>query len=182
MDVNKRRIVVASLAAVVTAAGLLVTVVLPAEYGWDPLGTGKAMGLSGLSEGQQRALDQQATPWQSDIIEFPLQPFEAVEYKYRLEEGASLLYSWQAEGDVLYEMHAEPDGAAPGYAETFAKTDAAADQGAYKAPYGGIHGWFWQNRGQQAVTIRLQAQGYFSYSVRMADGHVYRREFPELAD
>jgi hypothetical protein len=177
VDVSIKQIVFASLAAAAGAVALLVAVVLPAEYGWDPLGTGKAMGLLGLSEGQQRALDQQATGWQSDVIEFPLQPFESVEYKYRLEQGASLLYAWQAEGDVFYEMHAEPDGAAPGYAETFAKTDAAADQGSYTAPYGGIHGWFWQNRGQQPVTIRLQAQGYFSYSVRMADGHVYRLEF-----
>jgi hypothetical protein len=177
VDVSIKQIVVASLAAAAGAVVLLVAVVLPAEYGWDPLGTGKAMGLLGLSEGQQRALDQQATAWQSDVIEFPLQPFESVEYKYRLEQGASLLYAWQAEGDVFYEMHAEPDGAAPGYAETFAKTDAAADQGSYTAPYGGIHGWFWQNRGQQPVTIKLQADGYFSYSVRMADGHVYRRDF-----
>jgi hypothetical protein len=177
---NKRRIIVASLAAVLVAAALLLTIILPAEYGWDPLGSGRALGLLGLSDAEQQALNQQQEAWHSDAIEFELAPFESVEYKYRLEKGAALLYAWQAETAVFYEMHSEPDGAAPGYAETFSKTEAARDQGSYTAPYGGIHGWFWQNRSQVPVTVRLQAQGYFSYSVHMADGHVYRREFPTL--
>ena len=174
---SKRRIIVASLAAVLVASVLLLTTILPAEYGFDPLGTGRAMGLLGLSEGEQQALNQQQEHWHTDSIEFELLPFESVEYKYRLEKGAALLYAWQSGTAVLYEMHSEPDGAASGYAETFSKTEAASDQGSYTAPYGGIHGWFWQNRSQQPVTVRLQAQGYFSYSVEMSEGRTFRREF-----
>ena len=36
---------VATLAALLVAIALLVTIVLPAEYGWDPLGSGAALGL-----------------------------------------------------------------------------------------------------------------------------------------
>ena len=58
-------------------------------------------------------LHNESQPWRSDRIEFQLAPFEAVEYKYRLDAGASVLFQWQASGEVLYDMHAEPDGAAP---------------------------------------------------------------------
>ena len=41
----KQRIGVAAGAALLVAGLVLVTVVLPAEYGVDPLGTGKRLGL-----------------------------------------------------------------------------------------------------------------------------------------
>lgn len=43
-------------ATTVAAALLLVTVVLPAEYGIDPTGIGKRLGLDGLREGPTRTL------------------------------------------------------------------------------------------------------------------------------
>jgi hypothetical protein len=42
---SKRQLAVATGIAFITAAVILVTAVLPAEYGIDPLGTGAAMGL-----------------------------------------------------------------------------------------------------------------------------------------
>jgi hypothetical protein len=45
-----RAIVMATTLALVVAAVLLVTAVLPAEYGIDPLGTGRALGLTDLSK------------------------------------------------------------------------------------------------------------------------------------
>jgi hypothetical protein len=48
---------------------------------------------------------------------------ESVEYKYRLDKGEALLYTWKATGRVNYELHAEPDGAPRGYAESFEKKD-----------------------------------------------------------
>ena len=47
-----------------------------------------------------------------------------MEYKYRLDKGAVLLYSWKATGRVNYELHAEPDGAPKGYAESYEKRNA----------------------------------------------------------
>ena len=46
---SAKQVALASLAAALLAAVLLVVAVLPAEYGWDPLGTGAALGLLGLS-------------------------------------------------------------------------------------------------------------------------------------
>ncbi len=46
---SSQHLVVGSLAAIVVAIVLLVTVVLPAQYGIDPTGLGDAMGLTALS-------------------------------------------------------------------------------------------------------------------------------------
>src|SRR6185503_18083296 len=47
----KSRILIATALAAIVAAIILVVAVLPAEYGIDPLGTGKALGLTALSGG-----------------------------------------------------------------------------------------------------------------------------------
>lgn len=168
-----RKILAASAAALLIAALLLVTVVLPAEYGWDPLGTGEALGVTDLAEATDSPLTKQGDVWRSDKITFQLAPFEAVEYKYRLSNGATLLFNWQADGELLYDMHAEPDGVAPGYAQSFSKNRANESSGSYTAPFGGIHGWFWQNRGQEDVSLTLETRGFYSEAIEMKDG----REF-----
>lgn len=175
---DRRKILLACAAALLTAVGLLVTVVLPAEYGWDPLGTGASLGLLGMAGEDVAALQVQAGAPRQDRIEFQLSPFEAVEYKYRLEEGDAMLFQWRADGEVLFEMHAEPDGAAPGYADSFAKGRSAGSDGSYAAPFPGIHGWFWQNRGTEDVTVILETTGYFDIAIELRDG---REFFYELS-
>lgn len=177
MSGHARKVLLASTGALLFAALILVTTVLPAEYGWDPLGTGEAMGLLGMAGNGPSPLRQQEQAWQRDSIEFQLAPFEAVEYKYRLEQGDALLYRWEADGELLYEMHSEPDGAAPGYAESFAKFRAESDRGNYTAPFAGIHGWFWQNRGQRNITLQLETSGFYPWAVEMRDGHEFHYEF-----
>ncbi len=174
---ESRRIIVSSAVSFVAAAILLLTVVLPAEYGWDPLGTGEAMGLLGLAGDDVRPLRAQPQNWHSDEIRFQLLPFESVEYKYRLEEGAAMLYRWTADGELLFDMHSEPDGAATGYAETFNKANSQAEQGNYTAPFAGIHGWFWQNRGEEEVTVTLRTAGFYSSAIEFRDGHSFRYAF-----
>jgi hypothetical protein len=174
-----KRIVMASLAALFTAVLILVLLVLPAEYGLDPLGTGKALGLMELSDGERGALSVQPSAWRQDEINFELIPFESVEYKYRLSAGAGMVYSWQANGEVLAEMHSEPDGAAPGYAETFSKQTVDGDHGTYTAPFDGIHGWYWQNRGSEDVTVTLKASGFFDTAIIMSSDRRDEREIGE---
>ena len=59
-----------------------------------------------------------------------------MEYKYRLDKGEALLYSWKATGPVNVEFHAEPDGAPRGYAQTYEKSDATAQaSGTLTAPF-----------------------------------------------
>ncbi|MCX2981614.1 hypothetical protein EYC98_12145 [Halieaceae bacterium IMCC14734] len=176
-NVAPQKILVASLTSLVFAGLILVAVVLPAEYGWDPLGSGRWLGLMGFAQTDVNPLQSQSLEWLEDSISFELQPFASVEYKYRLEQGATLLYRWQATGEVVADMHSQPDGASEGYAESFARFRARSDQGGFTAPFTGIHGWFWQNRGATPVTIELQVNGFFDYALEMNAGHSFRYEF-----
>jgi hypothetical protein len=177
----RQRIAVAAGAALLAAGLILVMFVLPAEYGVDPLGTGERFGLVQLGViGQQVEALSAATAtgagtaivvapqpqaFQNETIEFTLGPREPMEYKYRLEKGEALLYSWSATGPVAYEFHAEPDGAPRGYAETYEKGSGTSQaSGTLTAPFTGIHGWYWENSQDRDITIRLTAAGFYSLS------------------
>lgn len=185
-----QRIGVAGGLALLVAGLTLVAVVLPAEYGVDPLGTGARLGLLPLGiVGQQvDALNHAAAardsaqrvviageehPFHEETVAFTIAPRDFVEYKYRLDKGQALLYSWTATSSVNYELHAEPDGAPRGYAESYEKkpqTETAS--GTLTAPFSGIHGWYWENTGDQAVTVTLKSAGFYSMS------HEFHKDAP----
>jgi hypothetical protein len=167
---SRRRILLATAAAVAVAAVILIVAVLPAEYGIDPLGTGRALGLDALSRARPTAITRQAEGYKTDTREFVLGPYESVEYKYRIEAGAAMLYSWQASGIVAYDFHSEPDGAPKGYAESFDKQDQAGGHGTYVAPFSGIHGWYWENPNLSEVRISIATAGFYSAAHEFFDG------------
>jgi hypothetical protein len=165
-----KRVAAAALGAAVIATVILLTLVLPAEYAIDPLGTGDALGLLGLSKQPPEAITSAPTAFAVDVISFDLAPFESVEYKYRLESGASLLFSWEASAETVYDLHAEPDDAQPGYAESFARGKAASGHGTYLARFSGIHGWFFENRQPVALTLTLTTAGFYAEATEFRDG------------
>jgi hypothetical protein len=86
-----------------------------------------------------------------------LRPKEGIEYKYEMEKGAIMVYSWKASGGkVNHEFHGEPEGAPREYADTYLKEDGVdQSHGTFMAPSSGIHGWFWENTGEGDVTVFL---------------------------
>jgi hypothetical protein len=178
----RHRIAVAAGAALLVAGLALVMFILPAEFAVDPLGVGAKIGLLPLGVvGQQvEALESakgagttaggaiivaQEKPFQHETVEFKLAPGEGMEYKYRLDKGESLLYSWKATAPVDYELHAEPDGAPRGYAQSYEKIPQKnGASGTLTAPFPGIHGWFWENKTGQEVTVTLTASGFYNMS------------------
>ncbi len=58
---SKKRIAKAAFVALIIAAALLVTAVLPAEYGIDPLGTGKLLRLTDLAKADAQTPEKAAT-------------------------------------------------------------------------------------------------------------------------
>ena len=163
------KVLTALLVSVLVAAALLVAVVLPAEYGIDPLGTGQALGLLSLSRAD--AVAPAPEPYAVDHVVLALAPFESVEYKYRLARDSTLVYSWRATNTVVYDLHAEPDAAPAGYAESFDASRGEAAHGTYRAPFAGIHGWFWENRGVETVTVRLWASGFANEAFELRGGY-----------
>jgi hypothetical protein len=182
----KQRIALAAGVALLAAGLILVMFVLPAEFAVDPLGTGARVGLMDLGvTGQQvGALEQGATaaageatmlvsqerPFQEETVEFKLGPRESMEYKYRLDKGEALLYSWRTSGPVNVEFHAEPDGAPRGYAQSYEKNQGTEASGTLTAPFAGIHGWYWENLGDQEIRVTLTAAGFYNISHEFRSG------------
>ncbi|MGF1457150.1 MAG: hypothetical protein ACFB6R_17460 [Alphaproteobacteria bacterium] len=178
---SNRPVWAATALAFAAGAVILVIAVLPAEYGVDPTGLGARLGLTGLAETAPLALAPQDREHHRDAVSFTLDPFESLEYKYALKKGAGMLFSWHATGPLAYDFHSEPEGASEGVAESFDKDKAAKAHGAYVAPFTGIHGWFWENRTAEPVTVTLNATGFFDRAITFRDGFERPRAIPPAA-
>lgn len=194
---SRKKLLIGSAAAVAIAAVALVVFVLPAEYGIDPTGAGKALGLTKLSEapeniylkrGQARTnvlypvenpparfdvrdifaekgIEYPADgPLQSDRFEVELLPYEGIELKYVLDQGAPMFFSWGATAPVNVDMHSHPFEEGEEATESFVIDDMQSQTAVYVAPFTGIHGWYWQNRTLEPVTLTLEARGAFTAS------------------
>jgi hypothetical protein len=146
--------------------------VLPGEYGIDPLGTGRALGLLKTAATSSPIIPQ-ANPYKVDTIELLLIPTQRVEYKYHLEKGATMLYTWKADAPVVFDMHTVPDGKPRSASESFEAGEKDQAHGAYTPPYSGLHGWFWENRGKDTVNIRLTTAGFYTGATMFSDGEQY---------
>jgi hypothetical protein len=177
----RQRIAVAAGAALLVAGLILVMFVLPAEYGVDPVGTGARVGLLELGvtgqqvqalegakasgAGQSTIIVPQERGFKEETVDFKVAPHQGMEYKYRLDKGEALLYSWKATAPVGYELHAEPDGAPRGYAQSYEKKEGTREaSGTLTAPFPGIHGWFWENTTDAEVTVTLTTAGFYNMS------------------
>ena len=205
-----KTIVKATVLALLVAAALLVTAILPAEYGIDPLGTGKALRLTDLSKAEVKAstptapsslpaggsgaLDATIVPvlepaadggaprmkgtfisqtkgYKIDSREITLQAGEGLEIKYNMKKGAGMVYSWTASDKLLFEFHGEPNVKPAGkegtdYYETYdIDNETGKDQahGTFIAPSSGIHGWFWENKTPNAVSLKLVSAGFYDW-------------------
>jgi hypothetical protein len=184
----RNRILFAAGAALLGAGLILVMFVLPAEYGVDPLGTGARVGLLDLGvvgqqvealsnaaattgAGESTIVVPQDRAFKQETIEFKVAPREGMEYKYRLDKGEALLYSWKTTAPVNVEFHAEPDGAPRGYAQTYEKVDRTSEaSGTLTAPFSGIHGWYWENTTDQEIAVTLTSAGYYNLSHEFRNG------------
>ena len=113
-------------------------------------------------------------PFKQETVKFTLAPKEGMEYKYRLEKGSSMLYSWNATSELYWELHSEPEGSPRGYAEFFDTNGGDRSNGVYNAPFSGIHGWWWENKSDRDVTITLSTAGFYSESREFRKGQPSR--------
>jgi hypothetical protein len=174
---SSRKPLIAGVGALVAVAAIGILFVLPAETGWDPTGVGEATGLvkianpdnPELERGMARMEQQDVlllsetvpTPEAgiSDVWEYELGPFDSVEFKYTIPEGARMAFRWEGSGTLNYDMHGHPFDGGTEMTESFSVDEAQVMQGIYIAPFTGIHGWYWQNRSLDNVTLRLEASG-----------------------
>lgn len=185
------QLIKATVIAVSAATAILITAVLPAEYGIDPTGLGKTMGLTALSAantqsanmsnsvadnssivpavvtgkvGEQPAMaavSKTTMPYRSDEHSLTLQPNEGAEIKALLRKGEQFVFSWATDGSkVNFDMHGEPPNAGDEFTSYWKGRQQASAQGTFIAPFDGTHGWYWRNRGDKAVTIKVKVSGF----------------------
>ena len=173
---SKAAIVKASMIALGVAMLLLFAAVLPAEYGIDPLRTGKLLRLNGIAQaegnGAGRAIPVRAGiytlqqgSYKVDTEDIGLHPGEGFEIKYHMQKGASIVFAWKADGPMTFEFHGEPDKKPrPDYFESYLldnKQGRESFYGSFIAPSTGVHGWFWQNKTNKDVRMHLSVSGFF---------------------
>ncbi|MEM1230800.1 MAG: hypothetical protein AAGI15_09705 [Pseudomonadota bacterium] len=176
--------------ALAVALVILIVAVLPAERGIDPTGIGDWLGLTALHRSatappavQTVALPSGAAGYDTTLarehLVFELGPFESVEYKYRLRKDEPLLYRWQSSGDVIASFHGHPEDGDPevdtvGH-ESLRGTGSA---GTFHAPFAGLHGWFFQNRGSAPVAVTLDSAGFYTQAIEYRDGFPFEKAVP----
>ncbi|NPU93298.1 MAG: hypothetical protein HPY82_15415 [Gammaproteobacteria bacterium] len=173
----------ATLVALVIGALVLVTTVLPAEYGVDPTGLGSRMGLTALSEataGEVPSAEassanllvsaapvlspvwKSANGYRNDSLALTLQPGEGAEIKARMAIGDRFVFSWQAEGGAVnFDMHGEPPNAGETFSSYWKGLNQSQAHGEFIAPFAGTHGWYWRNRGTAPVTVTVSTSGFY---------------------
>jgi hypothetical protein len=167
-----------------TAIALIVMASLLAATGFDALGlvvtalaqTQQPLNPAGGQPGGPPVTPKPGGPltpsektYKVDAIEFGLMPDQFVEYKFRLNTGEMMMFNWKASAPIDVDFHTVPDGKPISASETFMRGTAASGQGAYRAPYPGLHGWYWKNSTKEMVTIVLNASGFFT-EARMFSG------------
>jgi len=84
--------------------------------------------------------------------------------------GSSFIFSWQANQELVFNLHSSPDlppASAPAdYAESFSAGRSRQAQGAYKATFTGRHGWFWENRTNEHAMLSLSVSGFVQAALR----------------
>ena len=188
---SKKRLNRATLIAAGVAAVLLVTTVLPAEYGVDPTGVGSVLGLTPMGEMKREQAaseadntDAAAAADSGDLtldaepasggtttaagaartgeVTLTLAPDEGTEVKATMKAGNEIQYQWSTGGPkVNYELHGEEFGAASSDYTSYEKGTSAGENGTFRAPFEGTHGWFWRNRTGEPLTITVKATGTF---------------------
>ena len=167
--------------AAIVALTLLITVVMPSEYGIDPTGVGRLLGLKQMGEiktqlAEEADADNQASAVQQGQLAAPvnepsagsqrhqmlitLKPNEAAEVKLEMRKDARVTYQWTSSGPVNVDAHGDPVNAPKGFYHGYGKArQITSGDGVLQAAFEGKHGWFWRNRGSETITIQLDTTG-----------------------
>ena len=169
--------------AIIMIVILFVMVILPAEYGTDPTGVGKLLGLkemgdikmSLLEESQNESL-QESEPFSivsdsveaekisntinEDVVEITIEPGKAIEIKLEMKIGDVVQYEWRTiKGGLNYNLHGDGYKGSKKSINYKKGRMVPSDSGELKAEFDGYHGWFWRNREKFSVTVILQTSG-----------------------
>lgn len=183
------KLIRSTILAIIMAAIILISIVLPAEYGIDPTGIGKSIGLVNMGEikvslAQEAAADrardnvqeptdldesesekipaQEAPGVQDDEMTLSLVPNEGKEIKLVMKKGDEVNYQWWTSGGrANFDTHADSKPLEISY-HNYEKGSSERSDGVLEAAFDGNHGWFWRNRTSESMTVTLRVRGTYS--------------------
>jgi hypothetical protein len=163
-----KSIISATIFAAILATVLLITAVLPAEYGIDPTGLGKKLGLTSLSGASEDIIDpmissckDQLTQW-ADSTTLVIPVHSGLEYKFHLAKQGRLDFSWSTDGaKVYFDLHGEPQGDKTGYFKSFKVGSENQATGSITTEFEGPHGWYFENKTNAPITVILNTKGAY---------------------
>lgn len=95
-----------------------------------------------------------------DTKAFTLAPRQNIEWKFRIEEGKPLEYSWSASRPVSFDFHGDYDDGTDDFV-SHKQASLASDQDTFIVPFTGRHGWYFANGNAQSITITLHTKGAY---------------------
>lgn len=116
--------------------------------------------LAGCAGGGSDAPDA-PDPERRDSWTFTLPPGKSLEWKLALDQGAVLTYSWSAQRPLYFDFHGDRDDGTDDFV-SHKESTLATDKGTFTAPFEGRHGWYWQNKNAQPVTLTLTTSGPYA--------------------
>ena len=185
------RLIRSTVIALLTAIFLLVTVVMPAEYGIDPTGFGEITGLKRMGE-IKVSLTEEATADRANAAaslqielsegvtavteslplapksemshekKITLAPNQGTEIKVTMTKGSKVHYVWRTNGGTaVFDQHGDSKELKINY-HSYSKGTGQMREGVLEAAFDGDHGWFWRNRTSTPMTITLKTEGEYT--------------------
>jgi len=188
---SSRQLVRSTVIAAVSAVVLLVTVILPAEYGIDPTGIVKVLGLAEMGEIKRELSDEAERDHGAALREGvsptlianligavvgraeaqePAKWKDEIRFDLKPGDTRELKLTMKKGGTAAYRMVVEGgrvnfdlNAHGGGRSTTHIKgRGSRGAEGKIVAAFDGDHGWFWRNRDRKVVTVTLMLRGAYS--------------------
>tara|TARA_R110002096_G_scaffold327314_1_gene521418 strand:- start:44650 stop:45231 length:582 start_codon:yes stop_codon:yes gene_type:complete len=171
------KLINSTLIALFTSLMLLVSIVLPAEYGIDPTGIGGLIGVKTTNEieapvSTNASISTNGTVGDERTTEFTNMPKDVatilvpagagLEYKFKMNKDDRLIYEWAVDKEEIYfDFHGEPEGDTSGFYESYTDSTARSSLGTFTAPFTGSHGWYFRNESDTDLNVTLATKGTY---------------------
>lgn len=194
---SSKQLIRSTLIAAAAAGAILVTVVLPSEYGIDPTGAGRILGLTEMGEIKMqlaaeaeadRAAEAQGgapvAPAGAPATQVAVAPAPSETANTRSDEMSITLSPGEgAEVKLTMTQGAKANfswtvsggvvnfdlhGDGGGRSISYEQGRALPGaQGVLEAAFDGNHGWYWRNRGDAPVTVTIRTNGAYGEMKRL---------------
>ena len=185
------QLIKSTIIAGLSALAILLTVILPAEYGIDPTGIGRGLGLTEMGEikkqlAEEAEADRQLETSQGDqsslwpnFLGLFISTAHAEDAESWRDDATFILKpgdtaEWKltmeqgqnAEYQMLVEggrVNFDLHGHGSGKSITYEKgRGSTGSKGAFSAEFDGEHGWFWRNRDKVDVIVTIKVRGEYA--------------------